>query len=641
MGIYPGRDEIEEWIEWTRASLPVEGDIPYLDWTGPEVKKLERDGAVSQSNINEREEPPWNGAITDLLDESTLGSSAARSEGMLDMFVQAMSHSLLDLAPRFTALHFYYSLATDDWPEYSPYKKDQYDPVQSAFRRDLRTLVGMLPADEWLRDWRRIKWEISNALVAKDSDRVRQLFKFAEAFRLVEDAELKALRGQIIFFLAFGQNEVKRPETHFWLLSVNPPDVGLGSPLVLEAYGLSLVRLPSQIFQGTLDRTILDAAREVRYDLENALQSGPNLGPAYHAMLASCYLALEEFARAANEYGVVLETETAFRRFFPLDFFRTVVRKAGNVDIGGLMSRLHSEDFSPFFKDFKPELFQTLAKAHALAGQQEKAQAVLQQWAQEYPNDPQVHLNLAELFAQEPNYKEAYEALRKAVDLKPELERELPYKVAIPLGAIAAEQFDADRLARQAIKAHPELERLLDLLFPDFWPTYGELSSEARGPWLSASALTYYFPLIQPASASQWRQMGSVQFAKAVEIQIRQSVFEPFKEDIVQNQNGRAAAELARRDQRARRFAEFIVGRGKLTLGDMEFILWEARTRKGELFKLFADWMSQHFPQLQIAQLKLLEKIRIPRNLESHESVALDVKDVPKLCCLFLNVLLA
>ena len=41
------------------------------------------------------------------------------------------------------------------------YNRGLYEPVQSAFRRDPRTLVGMLPADEWPRDWRRIKWEIS------------------------------------------------------------------------------------------------------------------------------------------------------------------------------------------------------------------------------------------------------------------------------------------------------------------------------------------------------------------------------------------------------------------------------------------------------------------------------------------------
>jgi hypothetical protein len=41
------------------------------------------------------------------------------------------------------------------------------------------------------------------------------------------------------------------------------------------------------------------------------------------------------------------------------------------------------------------------------------------------------------------------------------------------------------------------------------------------------------------------------------------------------------------------------------------------------------------------SHLRELDKIRIARNLESHESVSLDVKDIPKLCCRFLDVLLA
>lgn len=638
MALYPDLEEIQRWIEWTRANLSYEGDIPYLNWSGPEVKTAQSDNVSFEGKNAGEEKPPWTVGTTDFLDDVAIGAEVGRLEKMLDMFAQAMSVDLIDLAPRFTALHFYYNLATEEWPEWSMYNKDLYEPVQSEFRRDLRTLAGMLPIEQCPHDWRRIKWEISNALVVKDWDRVGQVFKLAEAFHATEDGDLWALRGQLSFFWAFDKDGAKRPETHSWLLSVNPPDVGLGSPLVLEVYGIGLCRAPRQILGGKLDQKVRETARDARNDLEKALQSRGDLGPAYHVMLAACHLALDDYAHAADEYNLVLNSETTFRRFMLLDFVRAVVQGGGGE--AELLKRIREGDLSSFLNDFKPDLLRGLAKSRVLAGEREKAEAVYRQWAKEYPKDPQVYLHLAELFAQESNYEDAYKALRKAVDLKPELEQELPYKVALPLGAIAAEHLDLDRLTREAIKEHPEVEKLLDLLFRDVWSTYSKLSPEARGSWLSASFQTYYIPSIQPASAPQCRQIGAEKFAKAVEIELRQCVFEAFKGDTSGKLNVKAVAEQARTDQKAGLFAEFLVGKGRLTLGQMAFILREARAGKGELFRLFGEWTHQHFPKVDGPQLDVLKKIYIPRNLESHVSASLDVQEVPKLCRGILDALL-
>ena len=562
MGLYPDREEIQGWIEWTRANLPCEGQIPYLNWSGPEVKTAQSEDVSSKGKNGGEEKPPWTIGITDFLDDLVLGAQVGRLEGMLDTFAQATSADPCDLPPRFTTLHFYHALATEDWPEYSIYKKDSYDSAQADFLRDLRTLVGMLSPDECPHDWRRIKWEISNALAGSDWHRVRQLFKLAEAFHSTQDRDLWALRGQLSFFMAFDKDRAKRLETHYWLLSVNFPDLGVGSPLVLEAYGVGLVRAPKQILGGKPDQKMRETARDARNDLEKALQSRTDLGPAYHAMLGACHLALDDYAHAADEYSIVLNCETTFRRLMLLDYIRAVTREAGSIDAEGLMKRLREGDFSSFLKDFKPDLLRVLAKSHGLAGEREEAEAVYRQWAKEYPNDPQVYLHLAELFAQELNYEEAYKALRKAVDLKPELEQELPYKVALPLGAIAAEHLDLDRLTREAIKEHPEIEKLLDLPFPDVWSTYSKLSPEARGPWLSASFQTYYIPSIQPASAPQCRQIGAEKFAKAVEIELRQCVFEAFKKETSGNLNIKAVAEQARTDPNPAFSQNFLSARG-------------------------------------------------------------------------------
>jgi hypothetical protein len=339
MGLYPDREEIQGWIEWTRANLPREGDIPYLNWSGPETEKREGSEVSPEGESTGEERPPWTAGITNFLDDVAIGAEVGRLEKMLDTFAQAMSAELFDLAPRFTALHFYYNLATEEWPGWSMYNKDLYEPVQSAFRHDLRTLTGMLPIEECPHDWRRIKWEISNALAGRDWDRVGQIFNLAEAFHATEDRDMWALRGQLNFFMAFDRDGAKRPETHSWLLSINPPDVGLGSPLALDAYGLTLVRAPKQILGGKLDQKMREAARDARNNLEKALHCRGDLGPAYHAMLGASHLALEDYAHAADEYNIVLNYETTFRRFLLLDFVRSVVQEGGGEE--ELLKRIH------------------------------------------------------------------------------------------------------------------------------------------------------------------------------------------------------------------------------------------------------------------------------------------------------------
>jgi len=642
---YPDREEIQEWIEWTRRNLPYEGDIPCLNWTGPEVKAAQSDDMPSEAKNAGTEEPPWSERITELLDEAALDENRkAPREVMLDVFVQTMMAELLDLAPRFTALHFYYSLATEEWSKWSLYNKHLYEPVQSAFRDDLRTLVGLLPIEQCPHDWRGIKWEISNAVAGRDWDRVGQIFKLAEAFHATEATHLWALRGRISFFMAFDKDGAQRPEMPFWLLNINPPDaelVGELNLLDLEVYQLSLVGGPKQILKGQLDQKMRETARDARNDLEKAIHSREDLGPPYHAMLGACHLALDDYAHAADEYNIVLNTETTFRGFMVLDFVKAAVRQQDHVDVNGLMKILRESDPSSFKKDFKPDLLQVLAKCHLLAGKPDKAEAVYQQWASEYRDDPQVHLHLAEFFAQEADYEKAYRALRKAVDLKPELEQELPYKVALPLGAIAAEYLDLDKLTREAIKEHPEVEKLLDSLLPDVWSTYSKLRPESRAAWRTACIQTYYIPSIQPVSASQFRQIGAEKFAKAVEIELRQRVFEAFKTETSEDVNVKALAEQARTDSKASLFAEFLVHKRKLTLGQMAFILREGRAGKDKLFMLLGKWVREHFPGLDDAQLVSLKKISELRNLESHESAPLNVDEVPKLCRGFLGALLA
>ena len=99
---------------------------------------------------------------------------------------------------------------------------------------------------------------------------------------------------------------------------------------------------------------------------------------------------------------------------------------------------------------------------------------------------------------------------------------------------------------------------------------------------------------------------------------------------------GRAFAGLVGGDA-----VEFLVGTGKLGLGQMAYLLREARTGKGELFGPFGDRTRQHFPKLDGSQVDALKEIYMPRTVESHESASVDVTEVPKLCRGFIDALLA
>jgi tetratricopeptide (TPR) repeat protein len=635
---YPDREEIQAWIEWTRANLPTEGDIPYLDWGGPAVETPQENDASSEHQSAGQKEPPWTRGVPDVLEESALGGSS-KSEQMLGAFTQAMLADLYDLAPRFTALHFYYTLATDDSSENSMYNKDIIDEAQIPFFFDLKTLVSKLPVDECPHDLRRVKWEISNALATVDWDRAQQLFKLAEAFNARKDRDLWILRGQFNFFVAFDRDEEKRRKNNFWILNASPLD----DIPVLQAYRTALVRAPEEILSGTLDKSAREMLRDARNDFEKALQKRSDLDPSYYAMLGTCYFALGDYAQAADAYSRVLDSETALRvpdADMLRDLLRTLAPEPGE-DRLELLKRTLARDPYKVFRDFKPDLLRALAKSHALAGESARAEAVYRQWEQEYEKDQRAYRDHVELLRQQTKYVEAYEPFRKGVDLKLETEQEPAEKLARALGEIAVEQLDLDRFALQALENHPEVERLLDQVLLDLWHTYSKMGDKTRKIWRLATVLTNYLPSYQPTIERELRQIGAATFAKAVEIELRQRVFEGFRNDICGNTAVTAAAEQVKKEDEASRLAEFLVRKGKLTLGEMAFILRKAKVGKDELFKYFGKWISQHFPRIDDDRLKDLEKIRIPRNQESHTAASLDVTWVPELCRRFLDALLA
>jgi tetratricopeptide (TPR) repeat protein len=564
---------------------------------------------------------------------------------MEEVFAQEMlAADPEDLAPRFTALHFYYKLATDNWAEYSIYNREMSEAAQQGFRSDLRTLVSLLPVEECPHDSRRIKWEISNSLAAEDWDRAHRLLKLAEAFCDPTEAKgLWLLRGHINFFLALEAKEVGHRGENFSMLAANPPDGFPGSPLAFEAYKTALVKAPKKIGPGALGEKKQQLIRDARNDLERALRNGEGIQPSYHAMLGACYFVLDDFAHAAEEYEKVLASEILLKRldFEKLQCLLKRVDAEPGEGLASLIGRAVEGHSSEVVRDFKPDLLRVLGKAHALAGEPGKAESVYRQWAHEYPDDPRAYENLAEILAQEAKYPEAYEALRRRIDLTPGSELDPAISTAMALGAIAADRLDLDEITRRVLEKQPVVDELVHSLLVELWLTYRKMAGDTQSIWRFAAIQTRYNPLLLPDLAARYRQTGAEKFAKVVEIELRQRIFGKFRTETKGSPGLGSALQLAQKDRQAEVFAKFLTGDGHLTLGQMGFILRAASTGRSGLFKSFREWLRQSSPKLEALRLSDIDVICKPLNAEKHTTESLDVKEVPERCRRFLDALLA
>ncbi|MXZ55180.1 MAG: hypothetical protein F4Z14_03315, partial [Gammaproteobacteria bacterium] len=182
--MYP-RERVQEWIQWSRESLPETGDYPMLNVA--EIK-----GTTC----------PWQEEIYSDFRKSDRESR----EKLLTLFENHLSRDPADVSSRFTALNLHYALSThaNDDPEMNTYYEvTGVDPedVREGFAKNLAYLVRLLPVEN-CTDWRTIRWEICNACAIRDWGRARQLHDRLEVHGLLEPAERQILRGQFNFFVA-------------------------------------------------------------------------------------------------------------------------------------------------------------------------------------------------------------------------------------------------------------------------------------------------------------------------------------------------------------------------------------------------------------------------------------------------------
>ena len=180
------REQVQEWIKWSRESLPETGDYPMLNVA--EIK-----GTTC----------PWQEEIDSDFKDSDKGSR----DKLLTFFENHLSRDPADVSSRFTALNLHYALSThanddSDMKSYYDLTGVDHEEVREDFARNLAYLVRLLPVED-CTDWRTIRWEICNACAIRDWGRARQLYDHLEALDLLEPGRETNPSRPIEFFRGF------------------------------------------------------------------------------------------------------------------------------------------------------------------------------------------------------------------------------------------------------------------------------------------------------------------------------------------------------------------------------------------------------------------------------------------------------
>jgi len=353
---------VQSWIQWSEQHLPLTGDIPKINIQDPA--------------------PPW---IEN--SEEALTVAIDHGERLRTCFLNYLIDDPINIPARFTVLAVYYALSyrdrryveklqhfvanrtereptelekvraavAEDYPEELIWE-GLADNLIEGFGDDLSLVVRQLKAEDIPDDWRVIRWEILNSYAISDWKRALKLYSIAEESNLLDLCDLELIRGQFRYLLVFGPKLGFELESLWW----EPKILGADSLLLPFMSGLRLNQFKPELTDSTID-TLRDASN----DLEKALSKRPELSPLYGPMLARCYFSTGRLHDAAVIYEQAL-TEWAK---------------------GGI----------------RQWIYESLKMIYQESHLPEKAIALLERWAAEFPDEKGLYMQIAELQAQVAN----------------------------------------------------------------------------------------------------------------------------------------------------------------------------------------------------------------------------------------------
>jgi hypothetical protein len=262
------------------------------------------------------------------------------------------------------------------------------------------------------------------------------------------------------------------------------------------------------------------------------------------------------------------------------------------------------------------------AEAYKAAELPGKARKALEECCGLDPCPKGAHKQLAELEAQNGDYLSAYENLKKEVEIDPEQEEVLGVRVALALGKLTAESFSVSENIRRFLSENANVTELIDGVLSEYWQGFRRLSEQGREEWRTGTCALYYFTSLEPRQRVRLCEDAAKHFAKTVEIELRERVFERFREEKPDLEVETSEDPLTR----------FLFESGHLTLGDMARSLAQCDKPQGPVYRAFEMWLKSRYQKL-IQKAFLLKAINEPRKLATHEALpAESAAQVADLC---------
>jgi hypothetical protein len=497
--------------------------------------------------------------------------------------------------------------------------------------RFFNSLLGEVsnPIEEWLRellslvaleecnDWATVKREIIYSYIASDYVRAANLFSLLDHLPDLNPDEAQCLRAQFRFLTSFQRRltanlnrlslEVRKAGEP---ITIN---TGMQEP-ELEIYGeLNSLLWPPDVWEPKKIRYALLAALCIA---DNLRQDGRNVridevGRALSDLQKAAAISADKNALYLPMIGYC--ALTLGDRELALKSFRQLPASGNRWFAGG----------SYFCKC----CFLKIAGLSEASGQLSDAEELLLAWVED-ADDPAnkremwmyegMYTRLARIRFAQNDLQGAFKFLQLACAKeprhRPQFEREL--LLAIPN---TTPDDDSDKMAEHMFESNPEMSHGLQSIMRSQWGRFGLLCEAAQREWIFALYGHHIESQKHTGIGTSMQQWAGVAFAKAVELELRDKVFFPFREFVLKNEALRALALGDLAHEEAKELCRFILEKPEITLGQMGWAMKVAGRSRSALLKRFGTWLGNNCRELmnrctkfKICQKQKCWKVHIP-----------------------------
>ncbi len=522
---------------------------------------------------------------------------SAERERTLDAFARELVLDPADVNARFVALHFYH-LARD--AAELDAREEELAEVRARYLRELGLLVRLLKVEECPGVWGFIEWEILNSCLVGDLDRILRLLTRAESKKLLDRALAQIFRGQYRFVAALeGTAEL---ESQSWRPRLYKFPGKQGHKDLVMGLRLLLLGMATRDSNSATNPSQVETLRDAAHDLEKAVSATADVPPGYNAALARSYFGIGKFRDAATAYERLLRVE---------------LKLSEKLDLRRL-------------------IYESLVLSYETAEDSGAAKDALLREIQEYPKERDLRLRMAQLESREARHDEAAEWVRRELEIAPEADADWRLSTVLALA-------ETKRSLETLKRAVPQLCEGIQCGLERFWLPFQKLHPKAAEACVEGevnAALSRHLEIFP----RKYARDAAKDWAVAVEVQLRETLFIDFRGVVGRNDGLRTIAEKgAVKGCKTEIFANFLLGKSRLALGQMHRVLYECNSaRPGEeIHYELRQWLRNEHPRLDVREAaRVLQGINDFRNPVTHrEGKEGDPEGAIRLCRNFLETI--